>query len=39
MEDTITSILTDASVRDETAVQDTLVKKAEIASPWFNVQK
>jgi hypothetical protein len=35
MKDVITTILTDASVRDSSAVEDSLQKQA-VASPWVD---
>lgn len=36
MKDVLTSILTDESVRDSTAVEEALMQQA-VASPWGNV--
>ncbi len=33
----MTDILTDASLRDDRAVHDALMNKAEVAGPWFSV--
>lgn len=35
MKDVITNILTDATVRDSSAVEDSLQKQA-VAAPWAN---
>lgn len=37
MKDTITSILTDDSVRDTAAIEQTLMQQA-VASPWGNLE-
>jgi len=34
MKNVITSILTDTSVRSDTAIEQNLVHQAEIAAPW-----
>ncbi len=38
MKDTITSILTDADVRSDADVTQSLLSSAEVASPWASVE-
>lgn len=37
MKDVVTKILTDASVRDNSGVENVLLKQTAEANPWFNV--
>lgn len=36
MSNTLISILTDAGARSDAAVEESLIRDAEIAGPWFN---
>jgi hypothetical protein len=38
MKDVITSILTDTSVRSDSAVEQNLIHQAELATPWSSVE-
>jgi hypothetical protein len=39
MSNTLITILTDAGARSAASVKESLIRDAEIAGPWFNVQE